>query len=487
MASVTTKPVSNIAIAFAGKPTAQYADVSKARNVVDVGNVAGHGQGQPSAHPPDMLLTPPNSISPTLPPHAVRPDRTAPSVAVDSDIDLQDALEHAAAQDHPTALSSAALSGLETKDAITPVMLAKNHLPDILLANGPMAIRHVLSYLTQSVPGFSRIPPAKARRLVVSALESRGGGGPNGDVEFEKVGWGRWDARIKGQPPREGRTPAYTGSVPVPPGAGSATSNNRLSPPASVADSGYAVSSGGLQIPRAMGAARARDLYSGSWASNSMLSSQEEEAEDDAMNMAEHEADKMSLDDENSTRSSATTPDNIPGMQDDLDVTDEEDWAAIGAAALRGGSLPRHRYPHRDYNYLSRSSTARMKASALAKSAPGHHHGQMRPVIKHRTHSTPHHQIPHTARIPSPHIQRRAISSSATATTTAFPAQEISTSHNSTSGFPVSSLRASSAGVNTSHLDTQNNNTSMDMELDVGAQERAAVEALLGLHNIGSM
>src|SRR5256885_5159508 len=40
-----------------------------------------------------------------------------------------------------------------------------------------------------------------------AALEGKGSGGEgagrDGDVQFEKVGWGRWDARIRGQPPRD--------------------------------------------------------------------------------------------------------------------------------------------------------------------------------------------------------------------------------------------------------------------------------------------
>ncbi|RPB28345.1 hypothetical protein L211DRAFT_751284, partial [Terfezia boudieri ATCC MYA-4762] len=76
--------------------------------------------------------------------------------------------------------------------AITPSLLAKHYLPGILLQHGPLAIRHLTAYLIASIPGFSNIPPAKQRRLVVGALEA---GGVNGDVIFEKVGWGRWDAR----------------------------------------------------------------------------------------------------------------------------------------------------------------------------------------------------------------------------------------------------------------------------------------------------
>jgi hypothetical protein len=58
------------------------------------------------------------------------------------------------------------------------------------------------------------------------------------------------------------------------------------------------------------------------------------------IDMLEHEADKMSLDGIESY-SSYDVPDQKPTMNFDLDeVTDEEDWASIGAAALRQGSYP---------------------------------------------------------------------------------------------------------------------------------------------------
>jgi hypothetical protein len=363
MASVAPKPISNIAVAFATQ--AAPGDNPRERDT-------GFGDGPDNTkHRPDMLLTPPNSLSPTLSPHKHRPGVPAtrtpqPPSQFDSDIDLQDAVEHAAAQDQPTALSRAALSGLEAAGAITPTMLAKHHLPEILLLHGPMAIRHVLNHLAQSVPGFSRIPPAKARRLVVAALESRGGGGMNGEVEFEKVGWGRWDARGKGQPSRDGRP---SNSVPI----GRHGLSSGMSPPASIPES-YAVSSvGGLQIPHA--GRYKRDIYSGSWAGESILSSRDEDMVD--MNMAEHEADKMSLDgsDPDSASDTSDMAEDMPGLEEDLDdVTDHEDWSAIGPDALRQGNHSyRRRYAHRDYNYLSRTSGARAKPqhrSVSAQSVP---------------------------------------------------------------------------------------------------------------------
>ena len=356
MSATTVDPVSNITTAFTAK--SDFVNIPKPRDTD-----ANHA---PPSKFPTQLLTPPHSISPTLPPHkAHSPCFNVASTrhrTPDSDIDLQDAVEHAQAQDHPQTLSIAALSGLEAAGAITPSMLAKHHLPDILLANGPMAIRHVLGHLTQFVPGFSRIPPAKARRIVVSALESRGGGGVNGDVLFEKVGWGRWDARMRGQPPREGRTSqSVPGSIPE-------GSHLAISPPASYSGS-YALSSaGGLQIP---GGAKHiwREAFSGtSWAGDSIISSRDEEAED--MNMAEHEADKMSLD-----GASSCAPEDVPITDDPDDVTDEEDWARIGPEALRrpcasyNSSTGGHRPNRINYNYLSISATSRMKPTPSLLSA----------------------------------------------------------------------------------------------------------------------
>lgn len=387
MASTASKPVSTIAMAFAAKSAS--VDIPKPREV-------GLHAVDTSKHHPNMLPTPPNSISPTLPPHKPHSEHLSvstqpPPAQVDSDIDLQDAVEHAAAQDQPTALSRAALSGLEAAGAITPAMLAKHHLPDILLAHGPMAIRHVLNHLAQSVPGFSRIPPTKARRLVVGALESRGGGGTCGEVEFEKVGWGRWDARMRGQPPREGRT-VYQGSVPmVEHGIG----HSGISPPPSVPDSYTMSSVGGLQIPRS--GEYQRDLYSGSWTGDSILSSRDQEMED--MNMAEHEADKMSLDgSEPGSGSSSEAADDIPGLEDDLDdVTDQEDWAAIGPDALRrGNDTFGRKHTHRNYNYMSRSSAARIKSaggSSFAKSVPHRSRLSSLQLQKHYQHSRTGHPV----------------------------------------------------------------------------------------------
>ncbi|MCJ1349176.1 DNA-binding proteins Bright/BRCAA1/RBP1 and proteins containing BRIGHT domain, partial [Peltigera leucophlebia] len=223
------KNTSNIAIELAGMMASVNIPKSKHRDSAfwdgreSFAAVAAKSLNGSNKHQ-SGLPTPPNSFSPVLVPQgfkgraakaALAPPTPPAAAHVDSDIDLQEAVDHANAQDKPQHALSAArgLDGLADMDAagvITPGLLAKHHLPGILLDHGPLAIRHVMGFLTTSVPGFSGIPPAKARRLVVGALEGRGSsgehGGLHGDVIFEKVGWGRWDARRRGEVSRESRS-----------------------------------------------------------------------------------------------------------------------------------------------------------------------------------------------------------------------------------------------------------------------------------------
>ena len=252
------------------------------------------------------LPTPPNSISPALPAHGLKAQlQKAKLEPIDSDLDLQDGTGRDERSISPT---------LEASGAITSALLAKYHLPDILVNHGPLAIRHIMGYLTTSVPGFSGIPPAKARRLVVGALEGRGGDGDGveEDVEFEKVGWGRWDARRRGQAGRDRRdTPpsepsSYSAGIPI-------------------------YKSGGRGGNRAM---------LGLSAPSETDSMQFSHQDDHGIPMLEHEADKMSLDGSASASCSEAPDDDIDMNDDPEDVTDDEDWAAMGAAALRAESYP---------------------------------------------------------------------------------------------------------------------------------------------------
>lgn len=263
------------------------------------------------------LPTPPNSISPALPAHGLKAQlQKAKLEPIDSDLDLHDN-----ASGHERSLSPAAL---ESSGAITGAMLAKHHLPEILLNHGPLAIRHIMGYLTTSVPGFSGIPPSKARRLVVGALEGRGGdgGGLEGDVEFEKVGWGRWDARRRGVRDAQGTPPSsYGAGIPISKTGGRATRGNK---PGSMGDEGFHFShdDGDIHV------------------------------------MMETEADRMSMDGSASASCSEAPDDDIVMNDDPEDVTDDEDWAAMGAAALRADSYPNMAAAHEDGNLRSPSFPA---------------------------------------------------------------------------------------------------------------------------------
>lgn len=307
-------------------PTA-FVDIPKARDGRD------NEPGCPLAEKPATLLTPPNSISPELAAHGVHPSgQTPPPINIENEMEMHDLEEEPTGQgeEHPpptaTPLSKGALSGLDAAAAITPAMLAKHHLPGIMLGNGPRPIRYVMGELTQSVPGFSRIPPAKARRLVVAALESRHGGGVDGNVAFCKTGWGRWDAHIKGT-----SKDSAIGSF----------NDGHLSPPRSERSS-YCMSNGdsGVHMPNPRKHSGYREHQSrGSWTASDLR--EEDELEMD-MDVPEMEADKMSLDGSVEEYSSSTNDD-----------TDDEDWAAVGPAALRKASLPPPGAPRIDYNALS--------------------------------------------------------------------------------------------------------------------------------------
>jgi hypothetical protein len=253
---------------------------------------------------PHPLPTPPNSISPALPPHGLRAQLARAKLeAISSDLDLQD-------EPDDRRIASLGSPPDDAVGTISSAMLAKFHLPDILLNHGPLAIRHIMGYLTTSVPGFPGIPPAKARRLVVGALEGRGTGGeggPDGDVVFEKVGWGRWDAKRRGQPSR---------------------------------DSAAAARRDGLGIPISQGANRlmGRPRLTMSRSSGEEADSAAFSHDDRDPVLPESEADQMSMDGSASASCSSAPDDDVVMRDDPEDVTDDEDWAAVGAAALRASS-----------------------------------------------------------------------------------------------------------------------------------------------------
>ncbi|CZT20589.1 uncharacterized protein RCC_06447 [Ramularia collo-cygni] len=340
---------SSIAMALASQ-TPSVA-IPNARAVADYSGTANFEKAA------SALLTPPTSVSPELDP---RPRRSAAYSPDDNDMDMEGMVEDNK-QPSGTPLSRGALSSLDGAATITPSMLAKHHLPGIMLGNGPRPIRHVMGELTQTVPGFSSIPPAKARRIVVAALENRAGGGPDGSVAFCKTGWGRWDAHVKGSLRDSG-----LGSF----------NEGHLSPPRSEQGS-YAMShsDSAIHMHAAQLPAKYREQYSGgSWTASSI---REEDEPDMDMDPLEEAADKMSLDGVSSDDSSDTN-----------DETDDEDWAAVGVDALRKASLPTpNMMPRQSYRavsipyngpWASKSWTRRPSANggpSHSSSVPVQYHG----------------------------------------------------------------------------------------------------------------
>jgi hypothetical protein len=263
--------------------------------------------------------------------------------SIDSDLDLLEGGN----EDHYEGAES---PPYDSSGAITSAMLAKFHLPEILLSHGPLPIRHLMGYLTTSVPGFAAIPPAKARRLVVGALEGKGsgneGGGLDGDVEFVKVGWGRWYAKRRGQPGRDapvrGASPgAHPNSIPITRTAGWNIDRSRL----------------GANFGSSLGAFSSAAL------------SHDDRFMD--MDMMDHEADKMSLDGSGSA-SCSEAPDDDDEMRrhndDPEDATDDEDWAAVGAAALRASSYQaRSNQQHFPFSTVHTSGGIRSFSAGMAR------------------------------------------------------------------------------------------------------------------------
>jgi len=306
--------VSSIAMALASQ-TPSVA-IPNARSAADYSGTANFEKAA------SALLTPPTSVSPEL---DVRPRHTATYSPDENDMDMEEMVENK--QSGGTPLSRGALSSLDGAATITPSMLAKHHLPGIMLGNGPRPIRYVMGELTQTVPGFSSIPPAKARRIVVAALENRAGGGPDGSIAFCKTGWGRWDAHVKGSL-RDSGLDSFT--------------EGHLSPPRSEQGS-YAMShsDSAIHMHAAQLPAKYREQYSGgSWTASSI---REEDELDMDMDPLEEAADKMSLD--------GLSSDDSSDMDDE---TDDEDWAAVGVDALRKASLPTpNMMPRQSYRAVS--------------------------------------------------------------------------------------------------------------------------------------
>ena len=260
---------------------------------------------------------------------------TSPTAAhIASNAHLEDATNHANTGNKPQDASSGAAHGvneLGATGAITPSLLAKYHLPRVFLDRGPLVISHILGVLAISVPGFAGIPCTEAKRQVLAALEScrssevEHGGGLNGNVIFEEVGRGRWDARLREEVSRECRTRRQKNEK--------SQQADHSCPSGSVPDlslSRWKTDSGSGEVTEeedwqniGAGALRDRSCYPSGWVPDLPLS--------------QH---KINC--------------------DSGELTEEEDWRDIGAEALRNGS------------HLSRSAATgtRLRKSSYPYASP---------------------------------------------------------------------------------------------------------------------
>lgn len=291
------------------------------------------------------LPTPPNSISPNLPAHslAARARKEAigsPPSQVDSDVELGDAVDHVKPIGYPTNVTD------NDYGSIAPALIARDHLPGIILGKGQVPVKDVINHLCKALPGFADIPPAKARRIVGAALEGHVGG-PEGNVEFEKTGWGRWNAKIRTQPLQTiNENRSSTGNGP----------------------------SGAMKIPGSVAAQRKpRRISSGSWAVDSTLSSPSDGGDRDVFNQ---DVDAMSIDGdgEQGARYPQRQAYNQHADPNFYSDTDEEDWASMGAAALRASSYGSGSKHHKHHRTNRAPRTRSPMTGAFSRSVPAQNH-----------------------------------------------------------------------------------------------------------------
>lgn len=83
-------------------------------------------------------------------------------------------------------ISTSSPEAQQAAQQVTPEKLSQ-----LLLENGPLAIRFITKALSKEIPKFSDLSASKQRRLIMSALES---GDETNSVVFAKIGWGQWSA-----------------------------------------------------------------------------------------------------------------------------------------------------------------------------------------------------------------------------------------------------------------------------------------------------
>lgn len=179
-------------------PTTQAGASQNARNTAHPYNPAVHPKRRfssttPSA-PPSVVGSAPNPRSASFS-AAQRPSFGETRSAVNSP---------------PSGAAGASYSGNGPLNTNSPVALAAaaavtpERLSRLLMAQGPLAIRHLTTHLAMTIRGFGDLSLSKQRRLIIAALDA---GDQTNGITFEKVGWGRWAAHQNGETKMEAVKP----------------------------------------------------------------------------------------------------------------------------------------------------------------------------------------------------------------------------------------------------------------------------------------
>ncbi|SCV05354.1 LANO_0H05644g1_1 [Lachancea nothofagi CBS 11611] len=79
-----------------------------------------------------------------------------------------------------------------TNSMPNPQHVSPEKVSQLLLSEGPLAIRFITKALCKQMAGFEDLSASKQRRLIMGALET---GDRNNCVVFAKIGWGQWSAK----------------------------------------------------------------------------------------------------------------------------------------------------------------------------------------------------------------------------------------------------------------------------------------------------
>lgn len=236
-------------------------------------------------------------------------------------------------------------------------IISRSLVAEILLSQGPLAIRHLTAQLCLSSSVFAEMSLGKQRRVIVHILESPPASSDEEEFMFEKVGWGRWAASRHGlENNNESKAMARLLQYGMPSsciGKVASSSSSSLpripiSPgllPVDDIDNGrfYAMESslrnnsisntqGGIRIqnenPRRRGSSVVTTTNFSSFEGDLIFSSSFDDQDNDIDIL--RRGNKMEDVD----------------MEDDVDLdidykndTDEEDWRSVGAESLRKGNL----------------------------------------------------------------------------------------------------------------------------------------------------